>query len=103
MAADRIIVNKTNRTQAGSQAIAVANAITDLQNKVAALNAIAGHGVNVSDYTVLEADFSLAPGAGANFATLLGLINTILNTNTDVTGANRLSQLNEYAARLAAQ
>jgi hypothetical protein len=52
---------------------------------------------------MFEAQFGLAAGQGANALSLLGLINTILNTSGEVTGANRLAQLDEFQARLAGQ
>jgi len=87
----------------GSQAIAAANKLKELRELVDGLNDAGAHMWTGSDYTVLEAQFGLAAGTGANFLSLLGLLNTILNANTDVTGANRLSQLDEYQSRLAGQ
>jgi hypothetical protein len=56
---------------------------------------------NGADYTVFEAQFGVT--GGANVLSLMGLIQTIFNSNTDVTGANRLSQLDEFVSRLAGQ
>lgn len=101
MAADYISVNKTKLP--GNSLVRAANLTRELRELLDNLNDIAGHSFTGSDYTVMEANFGLTTGQGQNTATLLGLINTIFNTNTDVTGANRLSQLDEFAARLSGQ
>lgn len=96
-----IVVDKSKT--AGARLVAAANALLSLQQNFAALSANSGHMINAADYTQLESLFGVAAGQGANLATLIGLINTILNTSTDVTGPNRLSQLNEFTARLSGQ
>jgi hypothetical protein len=96
-------VTKTNRPQLGSQLIRAANLTRELRDLVDALNDTGQHQFDGADYTVFEAQFGLTAGQGANALTLLGLINTILNTSGDVTGANRLAQLDEFVARLAGQ
>lgn len=101
MAADYISVNKAKLP--GSNLVRAADLLRELRELVDKENDIVGHSFNASDYTVMEANFGLTTGTGQNTATLLGLINTILNTNTDVTGANRLAQLDEFVARLAGQ
>ena len=83
--------------------IAAANRLKELRELVDGLNDAGAHMWTGADFTVLEAQFGLTAATGANFLSLLGLINTILNTNTDVTGANRLSQLDEFQSRLAGQ
>lgn len=103
MAADFFVVTVVNRPSLGNQLIGAANALRDLRDKVDALNDAGSHMFNGGDYSVFESQFGLAAGQGANALSLLGLINTILNTNTDVTGANRLSQLDEFVARVAGQ
>jgi hypothetical protein len=67
------------------------------------LNDVAGHMHDGAIYTTFEAQFGLSAGTGANVITLMGLINTILNTNGTVAGADRLSQLDEFVGRLAGQ
>ena len=101
MAADYIVVTKTNRPQLGNQLIRAANLLRELRDLVDALNDVGQHQFDGADYSVFEAQFGVT--GGANVLTLLGLAHTILNTNTDVTGANRLSQLNEFVDRLAGQ
>ena len=106
MAADYIVVTKTNRPQLGTQLIRAANLMRELRDLIDALNDTGGHmwvSGTPDDYSVFEAQFGLTAGTGSNTLSLLGLINTILNTNTDVTGANRLAQLDEFVARLAGQ
>lgn len=101
MAADFIVVNRAKML--GSLLVRTADQLRELREAVDKLNDAAGHCVNAADYTVMEAQFGLQAGAGANAATLLGLLQTILNTNAEVAGATRLSQLDEYAARLSGQ
>lgn len=103
MAADYIPVSKTNRPNMGSQLIRAANLTRELRDLVDAINDAGQHMFDGGDYAVMEAQFGLAAGSGANTLTLIGLINTIFNTNTDVTGANRLAQLDEFVARIAGQ
>lgn len=101
MAADYISVNKAKMS--GALLVQAADKMRELRELVDKLNDIVGHSFNGADYTVMEANFGLTTGQGANTATLLGLINTIVNTNTDVTGANRAAQLDEFVARLSGQ
>lgn len=102
MANDYIIVTRTNRPQLGSQLIAAANRLKELRELVKGLADVAGHQHDGATYTTFEQQFGLS-GNGANVITLLGLIDIILNGSGDVTGANRLSQLNEFVGRLAGQ
>jgi hypothetical protein len=101
MAADFVVVTKTNRPQLGNQLIRAANLTRELRDLVDAINDAGQHMFDGADYTVFEAQFGVT--GGANVLTLIGLVNTILNTNTDVTGANRLAQLDEFVARVAGQ
>lgn len=101
MAADFIAVTKTNRPQMGNQLIRLANMLREVRDLCDALNDAGGHMFNGGDYSVFQTQFGVSDGA--NVLTLLGLINNILNTNTEVIGANRLSQLDEFVGRLAGQ
>lgn len=103
MAADYIVISKTSRPQLGNQLIAAANRLKELRELVDGLNDIGQHQFDGADYAVFEAQFGISAGQGANVLSLLGLINTILNANGEVTGAARLSQLNEFVGRLAGQ
>lgn len=103
MAADYLNIKTPNRPQLGTQLISLANQLLTVQQLCAALAGVQGHQFNGADYSVFEAQFGLPVGTGANVATLLGNLNTILNTNTDVTGANRATQLQEFINRLAGQ
>ncbi len=101
MAADYIVVTKTNRPQLGNQLIRSANLLKELRELVDGLNDAGQHMFNAADYSVFEAQFGVT--GGANVLTLIGLMNTLLNTNTDVTGTNRLAQIDEFVARIAGQ
>jgi hypothetical protein len=100
MAADYIVVSKTNRPQLGTQLIRAANLTKELRELVDGLNDVANHQVDGGN-ALFEAQFGVT--GGANVVTLLGLVNTIFNTNGEVTGANRLSQLDEFVGRLSGQ
>ncbi len=101
MAADFIVVNRAKNL--GNSLVRAAEMIRELREVVDKLNDAVSHSFAAADYSVMETNFGLASGTGANTATLIGLIATIMNTNTDVTGANRLAQLDEFCARLAGQ
>lgn len=103
MAADYIEITRSNRPQMGNQLIRAANLLRELRDLVDAINDAGQHMFSGADYTKFESLFGVPTGQGANTLTLIGLINTILNTSTDVTGANRLSQLDEFVGRLAGQ
>ncbi len=101
MAADRIVVNRTK--QDGNNLVRVADLLFELCNLIDKINLNAGHGHDGATYTVMETDFGLVAGSGANCVTLIALINTIFNTATDVTGANRQSQVREFIGRISGQ
>ena len=103
MASDYIVVTRTNRPQLATLLVRAANLTRELRDLVDVLNDIGQHQFNGGDYSVLESQFGLQTGVGPNALTLLGLINTILNSNGEVTGANRLAQLDEFVSRLANQ
>jgi hypothetical protein len=103
MAIDFTVISKTNRTNHANNGIRLANLLREVRDLSDAENDAAQHMHDGSDYTLVESQFCLSAGEGANFVTRLGLLNNILNTNGDVTGANRLSQLDEFVARLAGQ
>jgi hypothetical protein len=103
MAADYIVVAKTNRPQLGAQLVNLANRLREVRDLCDALNDIGQHQFNGADFSLFEAQFGLTAGTGANTLTLLGLINTILNTSGTVAGVDRLSQLDEFVSRLAGQ
>jgi hypothetical protein len=101
MAADYIVVTKTNRPQLGNQLVTLANKLRDVRDLCDALNDAGQHQFEAADYSLFQSQFGVSNGA--NVLTLIGLVNTILNTNGEVTGANRLSQLDEFVSRLAGQ
>lgn len=104
MAMDFDIITKANRNQMGSAVIRLANMMREACDLCDALNDAAGHMWTGSTYTTLIAQFSLDASVDpANFLTLLGNLNEILNTNTDVTGANRAARIQEFIARIAGQ
>jgi hypothetical protein len=101
MAADFIPVNRTK--QLGNSLVQAADLTRQLRNSIDALADAANHQNTGGDFTQMEEQFGLEPGAGANTATLIGLIDTIFNKSSDVTGAARLAQLDEFCARLGGQ
>jgi hypothetical protein len=101
MAADFITVNRAKTL--GSVLVRAADLTRELRDMVDKLSDAVSHSFTASDYSVMEANFGLVAGSGANTATLIGLVQTIFNSSTDVTGANRQAQLDEFCARLAGQ
>lgn len=101
MAADYIVVNRTK--QLGNGLVRAAGLLRELRDLVDNLNDVGQHCFNAGDYTLLEAQFGLATGAGANTLTLLAQVNTLLNTNATIAGQTRLDQLDEFVARLNGQ
>lgn len=103
MAADFISITSTNRPRHGTGLIRLAELVREARDLCDGLNDAAGHMFDGGDYTVFESKFGVGAGSGANVITLLGLVNNILNTNTTVAGADRLSQLDEFVSRVAGQ
>lgn len=103
MAADYIPITRTARPQLGSQLIRAANLTRELRDLIDAINDAGQHMFDGGDFSVFETQFGIPAGQGGNVLTLLGLINNIMNTNTTVAGTDRLSQLDEFVARLAGQ
>lgn len=101
MAADFIVVNRAK--QLGNNMVRAADLTRELRELVDKIVDSANHCFDGADYSLLEQQAGLAAGKGANTLALFNLVQTILNTNADVTGANRLSQLDEFCARLAGQ
>jgi uncharacterized protein YPO0396 len=91
MAADYIVVTKTNRPQLGNQLVTLANKLRDVRDLCDALNDAGQHQFEAADYSLFQSQFGVSNGA--NVLTLIG----------EVTGANRLSQLDEFVSRLAGQ
>lgn len=102
MAADFIELAKP-RPQMGNELVSVANQLRDIRDRVDALNDAAGRQWDGADFAKLRNQFGVTVGTEANFLTLLGNLNTILNASGEVAGANRLSQLDEFISRLAGQ
>jgi hypothetical protein len=101
MAADFIDVNRTE--QPGNTLVALAGRILEIQEEITNLFAAGNHMHESGNYALLESNFGLAAGKGANTLTLLGYMNEIFNTATDVAGATRLSRIQEFTSRLFPQ
>lgn len=103
IAADYFVIAKPNRTQLATQAIRAANLTLELCQLVEGLNGIASRQWDTGNHVKLETQFSLETGQGANWLSLLGLMNNILNGTGDVTGATRRAQIQEFIDRQAGQ
>ena len=101
MAADFIAVNRAK--QLGNSLVRAAELFRELRELVDKLSDAKDHSFAAADYSLMETNFGLNTGTGANTATLLGYMQEIMNTNTDVTGATRLARIDEFCARLAGQ
>lgn len=87
----------------GNQLIRLANMLREVRDLSDALNDAASHMHDGATFTTVEANFGLPGGAGGNMVTLLQQMHDILNTDTAVSDANRLSRLDEFVSRLAGQ
>lgn len=101
MAADLIVVDRSK--QLGNSLVRAADLTRELRELIDKISDAKDHAFAAADYSVMEARFGLANGAGANTATLIGLVQTIFNTNGTVAGQTRLDQIDEFCARLAGQ
>jgi hypothetical protein len=103
MANDFLAITATSRPQMGNQAIRLANLLREVRDLADALNDAANHMHDGATFTTVEQRFGLPGGTGANFVTLLGYVQEILNTSTAVSDANRLARLDEFVGRVAGQ
>jgi len=101
MAADFISVNRGK--QLGNSLVRSADLLRELRELIDKISDASSHSFEAGNFSMMEANFGLAAGQGANVTTMIALIKDILNTNTDVSGADRLSRLDEYVGRLAGQ
>jgi len=101
MAADLIVVDRSK--QLGNSLVRLADMLREVRELCDKLSDAKDHAFAAADFSVMEARFGLGAGVGANAATLLGLIQNILNTTNTIAGAQRLSDLDEFCARLAGQ
>lgn len=91
MAADFIEIDRSK--QHGNQSVRLAGLLQETQNLCEDLEGNAQRMWDVGDHTLLEQQFGLETGAGANFLTLLGSVKTALEA----------AILQEYVARVANQ
>ena len=91
MAVDFNVIDRSK--QQGNKAVRLAELIQESENLAGDLEANAQRMWDTGNHTLLEAQFGLATGKGANFLTLLGLVKAALGH----------ADLNEYVARHANQ
>ena len=101
MAADFITVNTTKPL--GALAVQTANLIYQLKSNISKMVAAINHSNDGTTYTTEETIFGLSSGVGANFATLVNIMDAGFNGATSAGGATWQSQLDEFCARLAGQ
>ena len=89
MAADRIAIDRTK--QAGNQTVRLANLLQECANLCDNLKENADHAWDTGQYGQLEGDFGLGAGAGANFLTLMGNLQTALGDATIVEFRSRVA------------
>lgn len=83
--------------------VRTAELLNEVRDNIAHLVAAANHSNDNSDFSMMETNFGLASGMGANVVTLINIMNDTFNTATEKDGATRLGQINEFAARIAGQ
>lgn len=106
MAIDYVGVTTAQRPLPGTQLVRAANLTKELCELIDGLTAISDHMHDGADYALFVSKFGLVLPAGvtaANVKTLLGYMQEIFNSSTDVTGANRFARLREFVARFAGQ
>jgi hypothetical protein len=101
MAADFLTVNTSKPL--GAKLVAAANLLRQLRELVQQMADCSGHMFTGADYSVLEQQFGLQTGTGANVATLIGIQQGILVGATGAGGATQQGQILEFCSRLAGQ
>jgi hypothetical protein len=101
MAADYITVNRSK--QLGNSLVRAADLMRELRELVDKLKDAGNHSFDGPDYSVMEANFGLAAGQGANTLALINIVDSIINGSTGAGGATQQSQIEEFVARLAGQ
>lgn len=101
MAADFLTINTSK--QLGAKYVRAANLVRELRELIDSLSDAGSHSFDGADYSVFETNFGVATGQGANALTLINLMQEIFNSNVDVSGAFRLSRIEEFVARVAGQ
>lgn len=101
MAADYVQVNRTRAL--GDALVQLAEHLRQARVLSSFLNATGQHCFNGTDYTSMEQLFGLNAGTGANCLTLIGNLDTVLNSSTTVDGTTRQAQLLEFVSRVAGQ
>lgn len=100
MAADFININTAKPL--GAKVVILANNLRALREPCDLLMDAVDHSNDGATYTLLETNFGLS-GGGANFATLLGNLRDVLNTDVTIAGATRLANVDEFCARIVGQ
>lgn len=101
MAADFLVINTAKSL--GAKAVLAANILRQYRELIAMLVADANHMNDGSDFSLVESQFGLAAGKGANFVTLLNIQDAIVNGTTGAGQATQQGQILEFVARLAGQ
>ena len=101
MANDYIVINVAKPL--GGKAVQAANQLLQLRSLIDSLVQSINHLNDGVTYTTLEAQFGLAAGVGANFATLMNIQQNILVGSTGAGGATQQGQIIEFCARIAGQ
>jgi hypothetical protein len=98
MAINHIKVLRTE--QLGADLIDLSRQLQSTRDKANRLIDIANTLWDSGDFATLEDRFGLETGNGGDVLFLLSYLDEILNTNTTVSGADRLARINDFCARL---
>ena len=80
-----------------------ADLMVELRGLVAKLKGAGNHSNTGTDYSLMEANFGLPAGSGANTLTLINILDSVLNGSTGAGGATQQGQIQEFVDRLAGQ
>lgn len=98
MAIDHINIDRSK--QLAADLIDLGRLLSAVRDKTRRLVAIANHQWDTDNYGTLETRFGIETSKGADALFLLNVLHEILNTTTTVSGADRLTRLDDFCARL---
>src|SRR5262245_40234456 len=87
----------------GAKLVRLANNLLEVRELTDALADARGHMTTGTDFAKFAEYFGIDPTQASQASQLLDWIDDILNTNTEITGADRRDRLNQFCSRIAGQ